>query len=370
VPLLLGRWLIVNPRQRKLVAQSEQVFANHKGLKIAIAGSYGKTTMKELLQTVLGEGKKVVATPGNKNVSISHAYFARKLRGDEDMVLIEYGEGAPGDIARFAKTTHPDRGIITGVAPAHLDQYASIQAAGEDIFLLSDFVAPEHLYVNGESPDAAAFIRPDFQKYSASGALGWKVSDISVDFDGTSFVMQKGKERLKLHSGLLGRHLVGPLALVAALAYELGLSIKQIEQGVAKTKPFEHRMQPTRRGTAWVIDDTYNGNIEGMKAGLQLLSELPGTRKIYVTPGLVDQGRETERVHISLGKAIAAANPDKVVLMQNSVTSYIEQGLKAANYQGHLQIEHYPLDFYVNLEHFVATGDVLLMQNDWPDNYA
>jgi UDP-N-acetylmuramoyl-tripeptide--D-alanyl-D-alanine ligase len=369
VPLTLGRWFLVAPKHRKLIKVSEATFAKHPGVKIAVAGSYGKTSMKELLNTVLSEGKNVAATPANKNVSVSHAYFARKLTGTEDVLIIEYGEGAPGDVARFAKITHPSKGIITGLAPAHLDQYPSLQAAGEDIFSLTEAVGADNSYVNADSPAVKSFLKPGFHTYTSQEALGWKVSDIKVDFTGTKFTMTKGNRSLKLHSALLGRHQVGPLALVVALADELDLSEQQIKTGIGKTAPFEHRMQARALNGAWIIDDTYNGNIDGLKAGLELLKELPGKRKVYVTPGLVDQGVETEAVHVDLGKYIAQTKPDLVVLMQNSSTPFIQQGLKAGDYKGKVQIELKPLEYYTNLEHFLANGDVVMLQNDWTDNY-
>lgn len=370
VPLQLGRWLIINPKYRREIRASEKIFANHHGVTIAVAGSYGKTSMKELLATVLGEGKKVAATPANKNVAISHARFAQKLKGDEAVLIVEYGEGGPGDVRRFAEVTHPDVGIITGLAPAHLDNYPSLEAAGEDIFSLAEFVGEDNLYVNSESAAAQDFITPGMNVYNGQRVMGWKVSDVKVGFDGTSFVMKKGKHTLHLKSSLLGRHQVGPLALVAALAKTIGLSDQQIEAGIAKTEAFEHRMQPRQQRGAWILDDTYNGNIDGMKAGLALLKELPAKRKMYVTPGLVDQGSEAKAVHEELGRAIAAAQPDKVVLMYNSATLDIEKGMNDGSYAGELRVEHYPLDFYLNLEQFIAAGDVVMLQNDWTDNYA
>lgn len=369
-PLQLGRWLIINPRYRKQIKQSEKIFSSSKAYKIAVAGSYGKTSMKELLNTVLSEGKKVVATPENKNVAISHARFANKLKGDEEVLIIEFGEEEPGDVSAFAKTTHPDIGIITGLAPAHLNSYGTLEAAGEDIFSLADYVGEDNTFVNTQSESVNDFLKPNFKTYNCEHALGWDISKIKVDFSGTSFEMKKGDEKLVLHSGLMGMHQVGPLACVAAIAHKLGISREQIEKGVAKTVAYEHRMQPRQIAGAWVIDDTYNGNIEGMKAGLKLLEQLPGKRKIYVTPGLVDQGEENERVHLELGQAIAAAKPDKVVLMYNSATRFIQNGLDVGSYKGDVQIEHYPLDYYTNLEHILAAGDVVLMQNDWTDNYS
>jgi UDP-N-acetylmuramoyl-tripeptide--D-alanyl-D-alanine ligase len=370
IPLVLGRWLWVKPRSYFLVKESEALFRDHKGIKIAVAGSYGKTTMKELLATVLGASKSIAVTPGNKNVSISHAHFAKKLSGNEDILIIEYGEGAPGDVARFAQVTHPTHAVIAGLAPAHLDRYKTLKAAGEDIFSVAEYVEPHHAFVNSESPETKPFMKKSFERYDEDGALGWKVSQVKTDIHGLSFTMKHGKKTMHLKSELIGKYQVGPLAFVAAFAEQLGLHIADIEAAIGTTRPFEHRMQQYPLGGAWVIDDTYNGNIEGIRAGTELLAELPAKRKIYVTPGLVDQGRETRVVHEQMGAYIAKAKPDVVVLMKNSVTHHIQHGLKSADFKGELVIEDNPLRFYTSLSLFVAAGDLLVMQNDWPDNYA
>jgi UDP-N-acetylmuramoyl-tripeptide--D-alanyl-D-alanine ligase len=179
-----------------------------------------------------------------------------------------------------------------------------------------------------------------------------------------------GQKKLELHTDLIGRHLLGPLSVAIAVAHELGLTNQEIKAGVAATRPYEHRMQPRSVGGAWILDDSYNGSIEGFRAGLELLKELEAKRKIYVTPGLVDQGEETARVHQEIGKLIADCSPDKVVLMQNSVTAFIENGLRSAGYNGRVEIRDDPLEFYSNIDQTIAAGDIILMQNDWTDNYS
>ncbi|MDB5185803.1 MAG: hypothetical protein JWL85_326 [Candidatus Saccharibacteria bacterium] len=369
IAVLIARVFITGPREKKLIAASEKKFAVHPAIKIAVAGSYGKTTMKELLATVLAEGKQVAATPGNLNVPISHARWLNRLEGNEEVLIIEYGEGAPGDVARFAHTTHPNIGVITGLAPAHLDRYPSLHAAGDDIFSLADYLGDSNTYVNGDSVAAQDFIKSEQNVYTEKGIGDWNIQDVQVGYEGIKFVMQRGDDILELHSELLGRHQIGPLAAVASIALKVGLTRDQVEAGIAKTKPFEHRLQPRPLNGAWILDDTYNGNIDGIRAGLALLKELPANRKVYVTPGLVDQGVETGPVHREMGRLIAAANPDQVVLMQNSAASLIRAGLEEAGYQGGVLVEADPLQFYTNLEHFVAAGDLVLMQNDWTDNY-
>lgn len=369
LPLLLARLFIVGPKDRRMIARSKTIFANHPGLKIAVAGSYGKTTVKELLLTILSEGKEVAATPANKNVAVSHAQWAHKLSGKEDILIIELGEGKPGDVERFADTIQPNIGVITGLAPAHLDKYRTLKNAANDIFSLSTSVGADKTYVNGESADIKGYIQSGNHVYSDAGVSGWSVSGVSVEVNGLSFTMHKAGKTLELTSKLVGRHLIGPLAACVAIADEVGLTPEQIESGVAKTAPFEHRMQPRPLAGGWIIDDTYNGNLEGTRAGLALLKELTAKRKIYVTPGLVDQGSQAERVHKELGELIAKSNPDKVVLMKNSATDWILYGLRVRNFSGEVVVEDDPLGFYTNLDQMIAVGDVVLMQNDWTDNY-
>jgi len=370
LPVALARFFVIDPKERQAILKTKKIFADIQATKIAVAGSYGKTSMKELLKTVLSTGKKVAATPANKNVPLSHYEFAKTLSGKEDILIVEFGEGGPGDVSRFADTLNPDIAIITGIAPAHLDRYKTLNNAAKDILSLENYVNKKSIFVNKEWTGSNRYISSDLNTYDRSGVLGWQVKDVSLNIEGLKFKLVKGKRTLNLSSSLIGRHQIGPLSLVAVLSLELGLSDKQVEKGIAQAQVYEHRMQPYKLNEAWIIDDTYNGNLEGIRAGTALLKELKADRKIYITPGLVDQGKDTKKIHEEVGQLIASAEPDIVVLMENSVTEYIEAGLNKSSYKGQIDRQSDPLFFYTNLSDFVASGDLVLMQNDWTDNYA
>lgn len=359
---------VVSPRQRKEIQSAQRKLLTSPAVRIAVLGSFGKTSMKELLVTVLSEGKKVAATPGNKNVLISHARWIQKLKGDEEVLVIEYGEAAPGDIQRFADYSKPTYAVVTGLAPAHLDYYPTVESIRDDFASILETVDPTRVWFNAHNE----LLREAFvgaHSYSENGVDDTSVSNVRIDFGGMTFTATSGKKKTTYHTGLLGEHQIGPLVAVVAIARELGLSDEQIKRGIAKTMPYEHRMQPKPLHGAWIIDDAYNGNIEGMRAGLDLLIKLPAKRRIYVTPGLVDQGVENERVHTELGGLIAKADPDRVVLMENTNTQYIIRGLDTGGYKGDISIESDPLGYYLGLEHQVAAGDVVMLQNDLPDSY-
>jgi UDP-N-acetylmuramoyl-tripeptide--D-alanyl-D-alanine ligase len=358
---------IIKPQEAKFIAMSKQTFKDHKAIKIAVAGSYGKTSFKEMLSTILNEKFNVAVTPGNMNTSIAHARFVKKLTGEEEIIVLEYGEEHPGDIQKFIDVTWPEYGVIMGLAPNHLDYYKTLDVLANDLLRLR--ALKDQCFVNGDSKLLHNYIKEGDQVFSSSGVDGWSVKNTKVTVSGISFNLERDKEIIRINSGLVGRHFIAPLAMAAALAYKLGLSIKQIEAGVSKTKAFEHRLQPRNLGGATILDDTYNGNIEGMIAGLELLKELHAKKSIYVTPGLVDQGSETENVHHQLAKKIAEVQPDLVVLMNNSATKIVEEALDKLKYKGDVLIENDPLNFYQNLDKIVAAGDVVLLQNDWTDNY-
>lgn len=176
---------------------------------------------------------------------------------------------------------------------------------------------------------------------------------------------------LKLSSPLLGLHQVGPLVAAIDIAFRLGLSPEQIQAGVARTKPFDHRLQPRTDKTGIItLDDSYNGNPDGVKAVIEFLASLQNHRRFYVTPGLVEMGHRTEAVHRDIGKWLATAKIEKVVLVKNSVTPYIEYGLKEAGYGGEILWFDNAREAFAALPHLTVKSDIVLLQNDWPDQYA
>ena len=372
VPLVwVGETCMQRPRTRRTIRAATRKIAQHPGRKIAIAGSYGKTTMKETLKTILSVKLDVAATPGNLNTPLGTVKFAGHLSGQEEVVIFELGESHTGDVAELCEITQPSIGVVTGINEAHLASFGSLENTVATVFELGEYLGDKPLYKNAESELVLKEIAADDPlAYSARGVNGWRVRDVSSGLDGTKFRAQKDEIDIELHSGLLGVHQVGPLIACVDIAYQLGLSPEQIVEGVGYTKPFAHRMQPRQAlSGAWIIDDTYNGNPQGVAVGLEFLKQADVSgRKIYVTPGLVEQGDATKQVHMAIGEQ--AAFCDEVVLMRNSTTDFIRAGLKKAQFVGKLTVIDDPLAFYRQIDGYIERGDVALLQNDWPDNYS
>lgn len=370
IPLGIIQFFVQRPLEYFLFKQTQQQLARHRAIKIAIAGSFGKTTMREILKTVLSEGKKATAPQESRNTPMGISRFIQTLTGDKEVLIFELGEYYPGDVRVLCRLVQPDIGVITGINEAHLKKFKTVERAAKTIYELADWIGEGPVYVNGENALAREHARPGHILYSRDGLGNWRIENPKTDLTGTSFSLVKNGVRLECASRLLGLHHIGSLAAAADIALRLGLSPEQIKNGIAKTQPFPHRLQATTDQTGVItLDDSYNGNPDGVAAGIAFLASLHGHQRWYVTPGLVEMGVRTEAVHRAIGKELADAKIEKIVLIENSVTPYIEKGLKENGYGGEVVWFDDALAAFAALPHFTAAGDVVLLQNDWPDQY-
>ena len=370
IPLLVIQAFIQWPIQYVIIRQARNRLRSHAGLKIAIAGSYGKTSMREILRTVLSQGKKVAAPPHSYNTPLGISQFIKGLKGDEEVLVFEFGEYYPGDIRALCELVQPDMGIITGINEAHLEKFKSLKKTAGTIFELAQWLGNKPLYFNADNELTRKNAAVSHIGYSRRGVGGWKVENPVTGLAGTEFTLAKNDQKIFCSSRLIGLHQVGPLTAAVDIAVKVGMPLDEIQKGVRNTKPFDHRLLPTTDSSGvTTLDDSYNGNPDGVKAVIDFLADLKDCRRFYVTPGLVEMGPKSEAVHKEIGHELAKARIEKVVLIRNSVTHWIERGLKESNYHGEVLWFDDALTAFASLPHLTVKGDVVLLQNDWPDQY-
>ncbi len=380
--ILVLNWL-QKPLEAFIIAQAKRRLKKHPAVKIGIAGSFGKTSMREILKTVLSEGKRAASPGGSHNTPLAIARFIGSLSDNEEVLVFEFGEYYPGDIRKLCAFVEPDWGIITGVNEAHLERFGTLERAANTIFELAQYLESKSgsfskgslnrevlVYVNAEGTTRLSQNAVNHILYGTSGTPAWKVEAATTNIEGTTIDFSHQGQKIHVHSHLLGLHNVGPLAAAADIASRLGLTDEQIQRGISHTKPFEHRMQPRVDGGVTWIDDSYNGNPDGAAAAIEFLKTLEGQRRWYVTPGLVEMGSRKEEIHREMGKKLAEAGIEKVVLIRDSVTSFIEQGLKDVGYKGEIIWFDFGPTAFNALPKVTVAGDIVLIQNDWPDQYA
>ncbi len=340
-----------------------------KDLKIiGIAGSYGKTTMKEVLNQVLSEKFKVESTPESVNTPVGIArWVLNKIDESVEIAIVEMGEHYKGDVEQICKIAKPDIAVVTGINEAHLERMKTLNNIVATIFeIVSNTKEAGMVVVNGDDRlvmgNYQKFIWPDhkLQEYKVE-SIKYKVFDQEkllwvVEFENIG----------KLEINLLGEYALGDVDAAIKIAESLGMTNQQIISGVKNIKPVEHRLQPIKSsGDVLVVDDAYNGNPAGVAEAIKVLSRFTSRRKIYITPGLVEMGKNSAEVHKEIGKQLAGV-ADVVILIKNSVTPWIaEQILNKAKVIWFNTAQ----EAHAELKNILKPGDVILFQNDWGDQY-
>lgn len=357
-----------NARNKKFVKRAGQVLDEKKIVRIGIVGSYGKTSVKNILQTILSEKYKVVATPLSYNTPIGIAKTVALPEFESAEILIaEMGARKTGDIAELCKIVKPDFAIFTGVCEQHIQTFGSV----ENVFAeKSEIIKSGAFVVCGENLKAR--VEEAFEKEYIDEAVAFagssQVEDLQFLPTQTKFVLRLGEEKIDVSTRLLGRAAVENIALACVLAYEcLGLSVGEIARGVEKIEPVPHRLQLIESGGAYILDDGYNCNLVGAKEALNALGRFTGG-KCVVTPGIVECGVLEEEINGELGKEIAEAGLDKVVLVGETLVGAVKAGYVQTGGDMEKLVVVKTLDeAKTELAGWLGAGDCVLFLNDLPD---
>jgi UDP-N-acetylmuramoyl-tripeptide--D-alanyl-D-alanine ligase len=333
---------------------------------IGIAGSYGKTGMKDLVATVLSEKYLVVKTPESFNTPIGIAKtILNRIDKRTEILIVEMGEYYPGDIKNICSIASPQIGIITGINEAHLERLKSIDNSIKTIFEIAQNMRPDGLLImNGVDTN----IKNNYKRFIEKQEVYFYHNKGKFKFneDAPGYIYQK------IFFPILGEYNLDKIDGIIYLAKKLGLTTQEIESGLKKIRTPAHRLQPVlnREKNILVIDDSYNGNPDGVEEGIKTLSLFKKRRKIFLTPGLVEIGNKSRDVHQRIGQRLNDV-VDLVILVKNSVTPYIEEGLINAGFsKNNIIWFDSMMEAQNNLGAILRSGDVVLFQNDWPDNYT
>jgi UDP-N-acetylmuramoyl-tripeptide--D-alanyl-D-alanine ligase len=230
-----------------------------------------------------------------------------------------------------------------------------------------------YLYLNANNPQVVKnFQNYIWKNYTVKQFSTEHILNKNFDVENLCWSGQAGGIHFKVK--LLGEYGLAFVDAAMQVAALLGVSLEDIKKGIEAIKPVEHRLQPIKsNGNILVIDDAYNGNPDGVKEAIKVLSRFTDRRKVFITPGLVEMGKASNDVHREIGKELVGV-ADVVVLIKNSVTPWIEQGIKSG-----LPTTHYPLptilwfetaqEAHTSLGSILKPNDVVVFQNDWGDQY-
>lgn len=277
------------------------------GIVIAIAGSNGKTSTKELLRAALESRLAVHATHANLNnrVGVPHTLLA--LPSDADVAVIELGTNIPGEIALLRDIARPDIAVVTSIAEEHLEGFGD----------LAGVLREEASVFHGVPVGIVPANEPLLITVASAGRLvsaGLDDGDLhatswQLESDGTGTVVVDGAT---IHSPMRGVHNLRNLMLALAAAREVGVGADDAARGVARLTPPPMRAHWQHVGNALVINDAYNSNPGSALAAIEMLADAPGAQKVAVLGSMLELGVNSARCHDDVARA-ALASPAAVI---------------------------------------------------------
>ncbi|GAB1722272.1 MAG: UDP-N-acetylmuramoyl-tripeptide--D-alanyl-D-alanine ligase [Nitrospira sp. CR1.1] len=281
---------------------------------IAITGSNGKTTTKEMVAHVVAQRWKTLKTEGNLNNRIGVPQTLFQLAPRHQAAVIEMGVDQQGQTTRLCEIARPTVGVITNIGPDHLEFFGSMEGSAQAKAELLDHLPEDGAVVLNADDEYFDYLAARAQcrvvAFGASPKAAVRAANVRTDEKGgTSFgLILPGKSRqTEVRIRTQGQHNVSNALAAAAVGYALGLSGAAIAEGLSKFRPAAMRSQISQSHGVQVINDCYNANPASMKAAIQLLAELGrGKRSIAALGDMLELGADTKRLHREVGAFLAA----------------------------------------------------------------
>jgi UDP-N-acetylmuramoyl-tripeptide--D-alanyl-D-alanine ligase len=346
-----------------------------KMIVIGITGSYGKSTVKEMLSYVLGEQFRVWKTPKNTNTDIGVAQLILKSQlRDIDVMVVEMGAYKIGEIKAICDIVHPKVGILTAINEQHISLFGSIKHTQKAKYELLESVQSGGVAVVNSDNE---HIREKLHTLSVPIlSFGWEdqqnptcnIDDAHETLSGTmvTCVMGADQKKYEVHIPLIGAHHAMNIAPVLLVAQHLGMSVETAVERF-KTLPQPGRGLTLRQfGQSVIIDDSYNSNPDGFRAALNVLSRFPGNmRRVVVTRGMIELGGESDRIHETIAGEIAFV-ADELILVTKDQEAPMRKGAISDKYKLDVSLKDVPNQLLAHLEQYEQTPAVILFENRIP----
>lgn len=375
--------ILMAPVQRSINARfrrrAHSRLAQVRPLVIGVTGSFGKTSTKFAIASLIDERESVLATPSSFNTPLGLTRAVNEQLTERHRYFVaEMGAYKEGEIAELVELVRPVIGVLTAVGPAHLDRFGSMDAIRRAKYeIVRDLPRDGTAVMNVDDPEVRTLAdRTDHVtvvRYGidAEGRPDITARDLRVTATGTSFTVvdTRSGSSIATSTKLLGRHAIGHVLAGVAVALTVGRNLEELAEPIAGLPPVEHRLRLIEgTGGVTVIDDAFNSNPAGAAAALEVLDAIPGRRKIVVTPGIVELGPLQAEENERFGQQ-AATVADTVIFVARLNRDALLAGARRAGGDAQIITVDTLDEATARFSDLVAPGDVVLFENDLPDQY-
>jgi len=333
---------------------------------IAVTGSNGKTTTKEILVHMIRKRSSVHYNEKNYNNLIGVSKSVLSIEGNPEFCVFELGTNARGEIKKLAQTVDPDASLITNINPSHLEGLKTLEGILEEkldlfyltkeggkIFINADdpCILPRYKDVKNREPLTYSMMSGASFFLNVDKNLGWKGTRITISFPGNDLLVAE--------TALLGKHNLYNILAASSIAYSMGVNNEQIKGAIETFTSFDKRFKPvvTKKGYI-LIDDTYNANPSSMEWAIRTLIELPSEgKRIIVLGDMRELGEKSREYHRRLGSFLKSTNVSVIALIGQEIKeTYTELGDERAKY---FQDKKRIIDYLIGQ---IKKGDTVLVK--------
>ena len=360
-------------RSRLLVVEDSLLALQHLGAAvrrlwgkplIGVTGSAGKTTTKETIAHVLATKHRVLKSQGNLNNHFGMPLQLLKLEPEHEMAVIEMGMSHAGEITALAKLAEPDCGVVTMVAPVHLEFFESIAGIARAKYELIQSLPPGGIAVLNADDEYVSQFGRDFHGRVVMFGLH-SLADVSAQNveslgpEGSAFDIVADANRTHARLPLLGEHNIYNALAGVAVGLQYGVSLNDAAQSLATLSAGDKRGEILKIDGATVINDCYNSNPKALDSMVRSLAKIPAQRRIVVAGEMLELGPAGEEMHRASGRNMSEAGIDWLIgvrgLAQAIVEGARESGVRA-------EFVSTPEEAGEWLKREIKPGDVVLLK--------
>lgn len=352
--------------RQNYVLLAKRKLEEFKGIRIGITGSYGKTSIKNLVYDVLSMKYVCLKTRASFNNEMGITKTILEEMDHQEVFICEMGADHLHEIEDLCQFVQPTIGIVAAVGPQHLSTFKTMEnILHEKMQLLESLPAFGKGYYNFDNFYLFHYpmeLRAFVVRVGLHSEADIKAVNVQCDHLGSQFDVEIQGELVHFTTKLLGEHNILNCLFAIALGIDLGVSLELIRIAIQCSSPVEHRMELKPFGKGMVIDNAYNSNPQSAQASLAVLKMMPG-KQIIITPGFLDLGELKGYYSEEFGKQMSFC--DKVILVGECEA--IERGLTKSNYDKEkiYQTDSMKKALMLALS-MMDEGDTLLIENDIP----